>query len=717
MQTAMIDNEWQEQNPLTVKRWLDYGFDLDDIDRYGLRDIKASEAAAMGFSRPYDGIYIPYPNDKDSRIRYYPTGFGAQLEDTAKYGQRPGTPPAAFWPGGVGHTWLEDRDVPVLITEGEFKAIAVDYLVNSPMRHPAVVPIGLGGVSSWMSRKLGLDMLPELAAVKWAGRRVWVAFDADLATNPSVALALSKLFNKLVELGAQCRVLSWDAERGKGIDDYLTQSSIPRMAYEELVAKAQVPSHVLGVVELNKRFCYVEREQKVWDAQSSGWIKVNSFSGEFFTERLKVQVGVKKGPDGTAPVLKDMTLGAYWLQSPARNAVNGLQFEPGCGQYIEVPSEFGNRPVRFLNTWKGWGCDLRGKLLKPERGDVSPFLEFVRAAFGHEAPEHAEYLLRRLAWMFQQPTSKHPTWVYLIGAPYQGKSTLLKIIASLVGQAYTTNIDEKILAGSFDAWRADKLLVTLDDSSMRDKYTIKQLLKRLTTEEFSQINKKHQNEYTTPSYFTFFFAANGIDPLLEHDDRRALVLSAECPWDFAAGEWKPFDDWRRKPESLAALLHYFLYEVKLDASFLTEQPPHTMARAAVIEAGNSGWDEFLLLLSDAMGQVAWAAPASGEVRRWMPTIFTPHMLRVIYSTMYTDDKYQIKNGALGAKISRFGGAKAVPKDSTDPRGRVMVDGMQQNFYTFSRAWMNRLNEEMVQEYKSIVTQFPELRETKVKTKY
>ena len=126
----------------------------------------------------------------------------------------------------------------------------------------------------------------------------------------------------------------------------------------------------------------------------------------------------------------------------------------------------------------------------------------------------------------------------------QGKSALIKLISSLVGQAYVSNIDEKAMQSSFSEWRAEKLLITLDDSSVQQRHAVQQLLKRLTTEEASQVEKKWQSQYTAPNYSTFFFAANGTEALIEHDDRRALVLEAMCPWNFAAGAWRDWGVWR-----------------------------------------------------------------------------------------------------------------------------------------------------------------------------
>ena len=142
-----------------------------------------------------------------------------------------------------------------------------------------------------------------------------------------------------------------------------------------------------------------------------------------------------------------------------------------------------------------------------------------------------------------------------MGRPLQGKSSLIKIIASLVGDKYTANVDESIVKGQFAEWRNDKLLVTFDDSSVTDTRVIKQLLKRLTTEQHSQVNLKYVKAQTLESYFSFVFATNSVDALLDHDDRRALVLEADCHWDFAKGEWREFDNWRTSRAGLQALLH------------------------------------------------------------------------------------------------------------------------------------------------------------------
>lgn len=719
----MLDTSASEQNeskhgPLTLKRWQEYGFDEELIDQYKLRDISAAEAEELGFWKPGDGVYITYPRDEDSRIRYYRSGFQAQTE-AGKYGQRANTPPALYVPLPLLESReLGDPSVPIVLVEGEFKAIALNIIANS--MSITVLPLALGGVSSWQSNKLGWDLLPELANIKWGGRAVYLAFDMDGATNPHVALALSKLFNKLSSRGAMCKMLTWPLDEGKGIDDYLTNKGLPNESWRELLGKAQLPLHILNVLEMNKRFVYVEGEQKVFDTLNQKWITVRSFGGEFFTEKFKVQTGVRSTAQGPVAVFTQYTNGSYWLQSSLRRAVAGMQFVPGGPSTVEEAAPFSDAKLKYMNTWRGWGLGLNSKVIKPVQGDVAPFYKFIQATFGHEDPRHADYLIRRLAWMFQQPTVKHPTWIYLVGAPQQGKSALIKLIASLIGEVYVSNIDERALSSSFSEWRAEKLLITLDDSSIQQRHLMQQLLKRLTTEESSQIEKKYQSQYTAPNYSTFFFAANGTEALLEHDDRRALVLEAICPWNFQAGEWKEFDSWRVSAEGRSALLHHFLYEVKLDSTFYTERPPHTQARTLVIETGFSSWDFFLHNFATQQGPIKWRSPASDTVREWDVSIFTMDMLRVLFELKSSPgmvEKLGIKNGGLTSKLTRFGFRKVSALDYSDSRNRLYIGDGQQTLWTNKPEWYSRYKDDFIEEYFRVLRQFPELDNTHGKSKY
>ena len=692
--------------PISVSRWEAYGFDLDSLEEYKIHDISKEEAAALGFTTPSDGIYITYPREEDSRIRWKPSGFALQLSG-AKYGQRPHTLPALYYPPTVPPTWKTDTRLPLMITEGEFKAIAVDYLVNRN-RVPGVVPLAVGGVFSWQSKKFGIELIEELKEIRWQGRTVLLAFDMDQESNAMVALALNRLVNVLGGKGAVIRVLQWPGAQGKGIDDYLTPLGMAYDTWLEMVVQAQVPGHIASVLEMNSRFAYCEVQQQVFDCQNTTYITPRSFSSDFFTRTIQVQTGVKNG----LAVMKTMAIGQYWLSSPLRRTVIEPCFKPGEGQLVT------SHDRTYLNTWLGWGVGLRTKHINPVKGDVKPWYDFLYATFAGEKPEHVEYLVKRLAWMFQQPQKKHPTWLYLMGRPLQGKSTLIKIISTLVGTKYTANVDESIVRGQFAEWRNEKLLVTFDDSSITDHRVIRQLLKRLTTEENSQVNLKYVKAQTAENYFSFIFATNSVDALLDHDDRRAFVLEADCKWSWEKGEWATFDAWRQDSRSMQALLFHLLYEVKVDSTFYTEIPPKTNARELVIEVGESSWDDLINYMAMGKSTIQWNLPASGGVRKWKPTIFTVEMLRSIFALRNGDnEKFKATSATLVGKLVRYGARRCSPMGVSDQRKRLMLGDEQLTLWTWDYVWLNLDKESYVHEYKQLKATLPELFPSKPGAKF
>ena len=115
---------------------------------------------------------------------------------------------------------IKDKvNVPLFFTEGEKKNLkTLQHLRFS---------IGLIGIWTFKAGKHS-DALEDdkvlwwiLEEFAWKGRTVYLAFDADLWTNPYVRMALYELAVKLHLRGALVHFLTWPPEEGKGIDDYL----------------------------------------------------------------------------------------------------------------------------------------------------------------------------------------------------------------------------------------------------------------------------------------------------------------------------------------------------------------------------------------------------------------------------------------------------------------------------------------------------------------
>jgi hypothetical protein len=109
--------------------------------------------------------------------------------------------------------WLENIDIPLVITEG-------------PMKADAAVSVGLCCVALlgvWLWKRDG-EPLPDWRKIPLRDRRVIIAFDSDVMTKPEVYKALVELSDFLSERGAGVEyVYLPDREDGAklGIDDWL----------------------------------------------------------------------------------------------------------------------------------------------------------------------------------------------------------------------------------------------------------------------------------------------------------------------------------------------------------------------------------------------------------------------------------------------------------------------------------------------------------------
>ncbi len=121
-------------------------------------------------------------------------------------------------------TWAVKNKVhkPLSIEEGEKKALIITQLGRYAIGLSGVWNFKAGKNSDWHKDK---SLWCELQSFSWGGRTVYLNFDADLWVNPSVRMALYELAFKLHALGALVRIATWDANIGKGIDDYLVNRS------------------------------------------------------------------------------------------------------------------------------------------------------------------------------------------------------------------------------------------------------------------------------------------------------------------------------------------------------------------------------------------------------------------------------------------------------------------------------------------------------------
>ncbi len=208
---------------------------LEDLRRSGLSDATIREA---GLYTPAPGdlprllsarlvqqvrhvLVFPYDvaghgglwrrDDEFVRCKLFPPISDGEGH-TIRYYQRSGTPPRLYIPARA-RTALADPTVPLLITEGEKKALKAIQ--------EGLACVALGGLWNW---QVSGRPIADLDRVDWCERETLIVPDSDVWTRPDLVQPVFALGKELEGRGARVAVrkLPSGADGAKvGLDDYL----------------------------------------------------------------------------------------------------------------------------------------------------------------------------------------------------------------------------------------------------------------------------------------------------------------------------------------------------------------------------------------------------------------------------------------------------------------------------------------------------------------
>ena len=129
--------------------------------------------------------------------------------------------------------WLKLRpELPIVLTEGGKKSLS--------LLTQGYLGIALYGVNGGYRTKDALgeactpSLIADLVPFIQPGRPIYLAFDQDaaVATNQSVARALSRFGSVLKQAGAIVYIIQWNGRDGKGCDDLIVNRG--PIAFQEI---------------------------------------------------------------------------------------------------------------------------------------------------------------------------------------------------------------------------------------------------------------------------------------------------------------------------------------------------------------------------------------------------------------------------------------------------------------------------------------------------
>ena len=222
----------------------------DYADSARLRRVTSIDGAEIvgrqGKPGDYAGIIIPYFNPLDGRLRDYRLRRDHPEIELDNHGSRkecqrylapPGKGNMLYVPVGADPELLQNAELPLVITEGEFKTIALwraaRHAGGESSDRPSYLPIGLSGVYNWRTRTPKTvdpeghrvdapGPIADLLWIVWSGRLVIILFDSDIKIKIDVQTARDRLTAELQGRGAEVAWFPWAKDippEQKGVDD------------------------------------------------------------------------------------------------------------------------------------------------------------------------------------------------------------------------------------------------------------------------------------------------------------------------------------------------------------------------------------------------------------------------------------------------------------------------------------------------------------------
>lgn len=277
---------------------------------------------------------------------------------------------------------------------------------------------------------------------------------------------------------------------------------------------------------------------------------------------------------------------AALLAKFAGNICDKLTFMPSIPTgLVSLDGEF------CLNQY----VDRRIKPAKTNTKDkTKPFWDFLEYLI--PLKEEREIVISWMATLYAKPEVRIGYGLlFLSKLQGVGKSTLLNIIAELIGRRHVSFPGDAMIQGDFNGWLVNKRLVVVHEIYAGQSWKTYNRLKTLITDEFIEANNKHVANYTLPNWTHFAAASNSMEALrIENDDRRWFV--PELPTTL----YDRYGDLRKWIRDGG--LRYLANELMCWGRYLSEgdQAPATKAKYNLIDQSMPNDERMILVLMERM---------------------------------------------------------------------------------------------------------------------
>lgn len=401
---------------------------------------------------------------RESCVEFTPTQGASQYRYKGKWMSAKGS---SFCAGYLGETATIEADE-VYITEGSGKLLSLEQV--------GFRAIALYGVANWSARseKDTRVLHPHLEIALDRASTVWLAFDSDWQTNYNVCRELMELHKALSLAGKQVKFLLWSGK--KGIDDQLATMPISQRAAWILGQGRKQPTMTslnATLKDLKIRNSEEVASKEALERLREGHVIIpnnvdlNVFWAKLYNDAAKT-LGYRQDP--VSGVVYKFSLG-YWLPQDEKRVElevatyvtsrTWFRKRSKHGDSIEIPNS-GSGDVRYYRPIKSityepcdrnvYGCiryldglyDLDKQEFLPDEDTV--LADTVEMEYGadqvnlpintikylEETVTGSIHRTRAALRYLIDPSVGNGKIVYLNGESGSGKSSIIKLVASLL---------------------------------------------------------------------------------------------------------------------------------------------------------------------------------------------------------------------------------------------------------------------------------------------
>lgn len=234
-----------------------------------------------------------------------------------------------------------------------------------------------------------------------------------------------------------------------------------------------------------------------------------------------------------------VSAGKYWLQHPRRLNYDGVGFDPAAPPVLP-----GNR----LNLWR----DLA---IKPHKGSWRLLRRHIYLVLGGGDRKAGRYIVRWLAWMFQNLNAPAETVLVFQGDEGAGKGIVVRALLKIFGPYALPISDPKSLIGAFSGHLHHCLFLFIDEAFWAGNVQAEGRLKSLITEETITIEPKYFAPFQAHNMLHMVMASNNdwVVPAGPTARRYAVFKVAED----RIGDWEYFEALKAEMDNggIAAMLN------------------------------------------------------------------------------------------------------------------------------------------------------------------